>query len=580
MNELPSSTRTLADIALLYELSLAAGTSLDLRTNCRRFLTTLMARKNLSFAGVWLAREDWGETPGGGDPPYRLAFGLPEIRVRAQELPPSHGLLLRLERAGRAFASEPDAEELVSLFDLDPSGSAAVFPLGPRGILALGSPRPGTFSAQRELRQLEGVVEKFAVSVEGCEAHARVVRAMQERHDAEEARARIQEELHHAQKLEAVGRLAGGIAHDFNNVLTGILGCAELLQAGATDETQAKLLDVVVNAAHNAAELTGQLLTFGRRALTQRHAVDLDRLVTDVAALLRRTVDPRIEIQLQVGIGDGLVVMGDPSQLQSALLNLGVNARDAIEGNGTIRITSERVEITEAATGRGGAPSTPGIYGRVRVADSGQGMDDAVRARIFEPFFSTKGVGRGTGLGLAAVYGAVSGHDGSIAVHSEPGKGTRFDVLLPLVPAPEADDAPDGVAREGRGRVLVIDDDARARDASVYMAQHLGYEVDAVDGGAEGLTRIAAADPPFAAVLLDVRMAGLGGRETLRELRRHAKELPVVVVTGFVDERELAEIRQLGIQGLLAKPFTLAELSTELAAAIGETEAGEREPPR
>ncbi|MCB9593275.1 MAG: response regulator [Sandaracinaceae bacterium] len=565
--------RTLADIALLFELSLAAGTSIDLQTNCRRFVTSLMARKNLDLAQIWL-RADATEDRGAAGPatdalPYHLAFAAPTAHVGVTTLGADHPLLARV-REERAFRVAPDAAEVAALLGGGglTRGTCAVFPLPPRGFLVLHASHEDVLAEAREVRQLEAVTAKLAISIEGCLAHAQAMREIAERRKAETERALAQEQLHHAQKMDAVGRLAGGVAHDFNNLLTSILGCAEILERDAEGDDQRALLELVVGAARNAADLTGQLLAFSRAAPLDVHPVPLDALVAQVGALLERTVDPQISVELDLRLGADVAVLGDESRLQSAFLNLGLNARDAIRGAGQITIRSDRVDLDEEACRRHGGEVSPGAFARVRVTDTGVGMDPQTRSRIFEPFFSTKQTGRGTGLGLAAVYGSVSSHGGVITVQSRPGDGASFEVLLPITDSPRAIEG-DDVALTGQGAILVIEDDEQVRMVVERMCARLGYQVAVTASGEEGLAALDAARPDV--VLLDVRMPGMGGHETLARIRERDAELPVIVVSGFVEEPELDAMRRLGTAGFLQKPVALAELSRALRAALGDS---------
>jgi len=572
----PDHGRTLGDIALLFELSLAVGTSIDLEENCRRFLITLMARKSLDLSSLWLRAdaltEDGRVAPATDAPPpeslpYHLLFAAPQAHVRGRSLEAGHALL---QRAGHGcpFRLQPDAPEAAPLRGEFREGVFAVFPLPPRGLVALHSSTPNAFD-DRELRQLDTVIAKLAVSVEGCIAHAQAVREIEERKRAEAERAAVRERLHQSEKMEAVGRLAGGIAHDFNNLLTGVLGCTELLRTEAASARDRELLDVATQAAQSATELTGQLLAFSRLPSLEERPVALDALVRQVAALLRRTVDPAIRIDVDLRLGDATAVLGDASRLQGTLLNLGLNGRDAIADRGTIAISTHRVTLDAAATAQHEAELTPGVYARVRVSDTGSGMPPETVARIFEPFFTTKATGRGTGLGLAAVYGTVTAHKGAISVRSEVGRGTCFELLLPTIEAAPAAARPTSPIR-GHGRLLVVDDDATARKTFALMCDALGYTVQTADSGESALAILAGGDPagaPMDLVLLDVRMPGLSGLETLEQIRVRLPDLPVVMTSGFVEESRLQALRNLGIQGFLQKPATLEDLSLRLAAA-------------
>ncbi|MBL4687576.1 MAG: response regulator [Nannocystaceae bacterium] len=570
--------RPLGDIALLFELSLAVGTSIDLKENCRRFLITLMARKSLDLSALWL-RADAVDTENrvqlatrvrdAHTLPFHLLFGAPDAHVRGRVVGAGHPLLARLH-GGRAFRLAPDAPEVAPIRGNLKGGVFAIFPLPPRGFVVLHSSVDGAFS-DRELRQLNGVMAKLAVSVEGCIAHAQAIREIEERKKAEAERAAAREQLHQARRMEAIGRLAGGIAHDFNNLLTGMLGCTELLRPEVSTPGAHELLDVATHAARSAAKLTSQLLAYSRQSPLDERPVPLDPLVNEVAALLRRTIDPRIRLDVDLTLGEAVTVQGDASGLQSALLNLGLNARDAIAGHGTIRISTDAITLDTVAAAEHEADLRPGAHARIRVSDTGEGMPPETAARIFEPFFTTKEVGRGTGLGLSAVYGIVRSHHGGISVQTQVGRGTTFELLLPTAEA-QPQSVTTRTVVPGTGRLLIVDDDATARRTLALMGEELGYDVVTAVGGEEALHLLDTSDSRAGQlavdlVLLDVRMPGLSGLETLERLRRSFPDLPVVMASGFVEETQLHALRQLGIQGIVQKPVTLEALSHHLAAS-------------
>jgi len=582
--------RTFADICVLFELALAVGQSLDLRENCERFLTTLMARKNLGYAAVWL-REDLFSRRLGGDgpvalnerlftrtpPPFRpprtgdtltLVYGVPRIHIRERTLPRTQpGFVAAAEQPVSLEVAAPSFASFVTEQGIE-GGVYAVFPLGRLGFLKLHSAvRSARFSAA-ELSQLDTVVRKFTVSLDGCIAHERAVDEVAERERVEREREAMREQLQLAQKMEAIGRLAGGVAHDFNNLLTTIRGHTELLRRSAPSEAPARLdLDAILTASDRAAELTGQLLAFSRRGKLRAEQVDIDKLIEEVVRLLHHSVDPRIEVRCDLGL-EGALITGDPSRLQSALLNLAVNARDAMPEGGLLVFSTRVVQLAGPRPAE--SPIGPGPHAEIRVSDTGMGMAPEVARRVFEPFFTTKEMGRGTGLGLAAVYGTVKSHNGSISVESAPGLGTLFRIHLPLVAhhgqAPVV--APERAWVEGRGTVLLVDDQAEVREVTTSILDRLGYTVITAEDGVAALSLYDQHREVIRLVLLDVRMPRMDGAETLRRLRRLDPELPVVIVSGFGADRDLASIRGMGVQGVVEKPFTVSELSETMARAL------------
>ncbi|HXU82728.1 MAG TPA: response regulator [Polyangia bacterium] len=559
--------RTFADICVLFELALSVGQSLELRENCERFLATLMARKNLGYAAVWLRSAHWPgrPTPEGA---LALAYAVPRVHIRERVL-----LEDRFSAAARVpislAASDPDFAACVTELGID-GGVYAIFPLGNLGFLKLHSAVRQTRFSETELNQLDTVARKFTLSLEGCIAHETAVQQVSERERAEREREVMREQLQQSQKLEAIGRLAGGVAHDFNNLLTTIRGHAELLRRGTTEDTTVRRdLDAILTASKRAAELTGQLLAFSRRGKLRAEDVNLDKLIEEVARLLSHTVDPRIEIVCRFGLM-GAAVTGDPSRLQSALLNLAVNARDAMPDGGCLTFSTTPVELDDAFCRRLAMPTTPGTYAQIRVADTGVGMDPEMSKRVFEPFFTTKEIGRGTGLGLAAVYGTVKSHGGSIEVRSSPGEGSTFTLYLPVTrprvaahPTP-----PEGTWLEGRGTLLLVDDQPEVRRVTANILERLGYVVLSADDGVSALEVFDRERERIRLVLLDVRMPRMDGAETLRRLRKIAPNLPVVIVSGFGADKDLETIRAIGVQAVVEKPFTVAELSEAVARAL------------
>jgi PAS domain S-box-containing protein len=385
--------------------------------------------------------------------------------------------------------------------------------------------------------------------------------ALERRVEAEVAeRLRAEEALRQAQKMEAVGQLTGGIAHDFNNLLTPILGGLELITRHAGDERTQRIAGTALEAARRGAKLTSQLLAFSRLQRVSMSPVQINRVITGMQDLLRHSVGQavRIDIQLDENVGNAV---GDINQLENAILNLGINARDAMPDGGTLTISTERVEMA-------GEPDlTDGPYVCLTVADTGLGMTPDVRQRAAEPFFSTKPLGKGTGLGLAQVYGIARQSGGTLRIDSAPGEGTRVRLLLPAaVSTPQTE--PDEHGAEvpagdmpGAGTILVIDDD---RDVRAFLSAALegsGFRVQLAEDGPGGLARIEAALPDL--VLLDFAMPAMNGAEVARIARASHPQLPIVFVTGYAETDQLEAA--LGPDApILRKPFTVAQLAAVL----------------
>jgi len=380
----------------------------------------------------------------------------------------------------------------------------------------------------------------------------------------------LEAQLRQAHKMEAVGQLAGGIAHDFNNLLTGILGNLSLALADLADSHPIReLLSNAETAALRAAELTRQLLGFSRRAPLLSRPVDLNVVAEETVRLLRRTFDPRIEVQVRPAPGLW-PVRADAGQMGQVLMNLCLNARDALVQGGTLTLATANVHFDRAAAERT-IEGQPGDYVHLCVSDTGTGMTAAVRERIFEPFFTTKEQGKGTGLGLAMVFGIVKQHQGWIECRSEPDQGTTFDVYLPALPAaallPTALPAGDGV-RGGHETVLLVDDEEVVGRLGETILRRHGYQVLTAMDGLEALELYRRHGPAIDLVILDLAMPRLSGPETLRELRQLNPTVRVLISSGYSTDENLRAVERDGVLGFVAKPYRPAELARLVRAAL------------
>ncbi|MBP9205546.1 MAG: response regulator [Kofleriaceae bacterium] len=428
-------------------------------------------------------------------------------------------------------------------------------------------------------RHRDGV---YATQLEAALSLAR--EQLREREQAELARAqaqrdseRYQAQLLHAQKMEAIGTLAGGVAHDMNNALVAIMGVAECLASEAPTPAVRADAEQIVVAARRAADLTRNLLGFSRRGQYRSDRIAVGALVDSVVALLGRTLPKGVTVTTSlptpVDGADALPpVMGDGSMLSHALVNLAINATDAMAGRGTLAITGRAVELDDVAAHP--LELAAGPYVLLTVRDDGAGMDEATRARVFEPFFTTKAAGTGTGLGLAMVYGTIKRHQGAVTVDSAPGQGAMFSLYLPIVAGPVAVGAaapahPRPVAPSGRrGRVLVVDDEDLVRTVVVRALERAGHEVTVATDGKEGLARLRAEGGRFDLVLLDMAMPRMSGPEMFRAARALYPELRVLLTSGYASSQEAQAVLAAGAIGLLDKPFAPAHLVELVGAAL------------
>ena len=380
---------------------------------------------------------------------------------------------------------------------------------------------------------------------------------------AEAEQSRLEEGLRHAQKMESVGRLAGGIAHDFNNLLTAIFGNLSLAQNDLGPEhPTAVLLGEALQAAELAARLTRQLLAFSRKEVVAPRPLDLGELVRTTEDILRRLIGEDVVLHTQLEPELGTVLM-DPGHAEQVLMNLVVNAREAMPRGGTLMVSTSNVELDDVRAGELGLP--PGPYVCLSVADEGHGMSDEVKSRLFEPFFTTRERGAGTGLGLATVYGAVRRGSGAIQVASETGQGAVFAVYLPRVEtAPQPTEEPIAPVTGGQETILVVEDDDSVRSIAVRVLKRNGYRVRAY-----GDPTAASKDTEPADLLLtDVVMPALGGRELADVLRRSRPELVVLFTSGYTDDVVLRHGVEEQRVDFLAKPYAPKTLLERVREAL------------
>lgn len=382
---------------------------------------------------------------------------------------------------------------------------------------------------------------------------------------------RMEDQIRQTQKMDIIGQLAGGVAHDFNNMLTAILGSAELMERHVKDNSAAlKLLGSIQQAANRSAELTGQLLAFSRKGQKNTVQVRIDTTIHDVISLLERTIDKKITLETRLA-AKNTCVTGDPALLQNALLNLGVNARDAMPKGGVITFATENVELDSEYCRFSAFTIIPGTYIEISVSDTGVGITKEIIQRMFEPFFTTKEVGKGTGLGLAAVYGTITDHQGCINVYSEPGVGTVFKLYLPLSDVKKTEVSSIDKPIHGSGGVLLVDDEEILRTVGQAILEDLGYRVYLAEDGEQALEVYAQKKKDISLVILDMLMPRMGGKETLVRLMERYPDVRVLISSGFHREGTVDELVRLGAMGFLRKPYLRQELGKAVAGAIAET---------
>jgi PAS domain S-box-containing protein len=395
-------------------------------------------------------------------------------------------------------------------------------------------------------------------------------RDITERKKAEEEREKMAEQLQQAQKMESIGRLAGGVAHDFNNLLTAIIGNVELalMDEKQTEALQERLEDVRL-ASEKAAMLTQQLLAFSRKQVLQPKIINLNNIVLDVKKMLGRLIGEDIEIQTFLAPDLGQVE-ADPGQLEHVIINLAVNARDALPNGGRFTIETVNIELDESyAAGHLGV--MPGSYVMLSVSDNGIGMSPDVRAQIFDPFFTTKEKGKGTGLGLSTVYGIVKQSKGNVWVYSEEGRGTTFKIYLPRVDKEAVEEKKKelpGEVRSGTETILVVEDDESLRHLVVDVLQRYGYTVLSAKDGPEALALYTNAEAPIHLLLTDVIIPGMNGKELAERLAEIQPNLQTLFMSGYTDNAIVHHgILDKGI-AFLQKPFTPEVLARKIREVL------------
>jgi len=426
-----------------------------------------------------------------------------------------------------------------------------------------------------------GQIQQRDASLE--KAHLELEHRMQDRTSKLELeiaeRTRLEQQLLQSQKMEALGQLAGGIAHDFNNLLTVIMGNLSLARIQSDQDAKtAALLQAAEQGAHRASDLTRQLLAVGRRTFNMPKAFDLHEVVTEVVQILKRTIDPRIVIDTPSPQVVWLV-HADSGQMFQALMNLCVNARDAMPDGGRLQIALENV--TRKVHDNPAVGASPGCFVRLSISDNGMGMEPDTCRRIFEPFFTTKEVGKGLGLGLAMVYGIVTQNKGTITVDSQLGQGSCFTIELPrhienkadaAVPAELVVENYEPSSREGTGEtVLVVEDEEQIRNLARRVLEQLGYVVlEAVDG-VHGITVYQQEQQRIAAVILDLTMPKKSGLEVLATLRRLNPAVRVILSSGYSAAAQKLDLPRLGVMAFLQKPYVPNELARTLRNVLDQT---------
>ncbi len=379
---------------------------------------------------------------------------------------------------------------------------------------------------------------------------------------------KLREQLHQSQKMDAIGLLAGGVAHDFNNMLAGIMGAAEIVKnsdnLGGKDS---KFIDMIIQSSTRAADLTSKLLAFSRKVEFTAAPVDVHAIINDTAALLERSIDKKVRINLDMKAAD-YTVIGDSSQLQNLLMNLCINASHAMPEGGEISISTRNLSLDEIYCQTSPFDISPGEFIEIEVRDTGCGIPHENLQKIFEPFFTTKGQGKGTGLGLSAVYGIVKKHHAVITVYSESGVGTVFHILLPVSEKKAGELIGNKIIKRGTGTILLVEDEEFIRITAKAMLEDMGYEVILAENGQAGVDLFENEYRKIDLVIIDMIMPVMNGREAYEKMKEIDENIQAIFSSGFFKPADLTELRNSGLSGFIRKPYFKVELSRLVAKVL------------
>ena len=552
-------------LRLLSEVNRAVTTASEERDVLRRVCEIITEVGQFSLAWAGFARDDAARTVEPVASAGRAIGYLDRLSVSWADVEAGNGPVGKALRSGRTVAmSTQDSSflpwrEPAAAFGLR-SSIAIPVPIGQaplRAVLCIYSCEPRPFFPE-ETEVLEDLARSLGSGLD-------VLRERKARREAERRSQR-------AQRLEAVGRLAGGIAHDFNNTLAVITGCAEfLLEDTALGDPRREDMLEIRKAAQRSVRLTQQLLAFSRRQILKPEVLNLDEVVHDVESMLRRVIGEDITL-VTVPAGDLRPVRVDRSQMEQVLMNLAVNARDAMPRGGALTIETANMALdNRVADPKSSTP--PGWYVLIIVSDTGTGMTEEVRERLFEPFFTTKDMDKGTGLGLATIHGIVEQSGGRVWVESEVGLGTTFHIALPAFEgAPEAPEKSPSSWRPLRTKVkltvLLVEDEAPVRAVVLRLLESAGYDVLVASNGIEALEVSERHEGPIHLLLTDVVMPRMGGRELAAELQRVRPETRVLFMSGYTDDAALRDGMLDGDTAFIAKPFTRAALTAKVCEVL------------
>jgi PAS domain S-box-containing protein len=393
-----------------------------------------------------------------------------------------------------------------------------------------------------------------------------ILRDLSEKKRVEKEKMLLEEQLRQAEKMQVIGQLAGGIAHDFNNQLAGIMGFAECIKADHPKNSETySTAKAITGIVERASDLTGKLLAFARKGNYLNQVIDIHAIISEVAGILARSIDRSITIVQHLEASHSHI-KGDPGQIQNALLNIALNGRDAMQKGGTLSFTTKITDLATDFTTPYQQNIEPGRYIHIAIADTGTGIPDATRRHLFEPFFTTKEPGKGTGMGLAAVYGTVQSHSGLLDVSSIEGSGTTFHIYFPVsTEIPDSIETPlQTELTRGTGSLLVVDDEISVGKMISMVLGRLGYTVKTTTNGADALALFKKQPDHFNGIVLDLVLPGMSGKELFRMFREIRKDLRILLCSGYSPDNDVQHFLNDDITYFIQKPFTMSELSEQL----------------
>ncbi|MDC7224518.1 MAG: cache domain-containing protein, partial [Spirochaetales bacterium] len=377
----------------------------------------------------------------------------------------------------------------------------------------------------------------------------------------------MQSELSHSRRLDAIGQLAGGVAHDFNNMLAGIVGGADLIKQRVKDDDKARgYADMIMQSGQRAGDLINKLLAFARKRTVESTPISVKEALEEAVTILEHSLDKRVNIHVDIETESSMVI-GDSSQIQNVLINLGINGGHAMPEGGDLTFRIGNVALDDAYCEQSPFDIKAGDYVQIDVSDTGVGIPAENREKIFEPFFTTREAGEGSGLGLAAVYGTVTQHRGAISLKSEVGQGTTFQIFLPLTNREKPGRISEEVHISGSGKILVIDDEKVLRMTASSILDNLGYEVLLAEDGESGLEIFREQYRSIDLVIMDMIMPKMNGKDCFYAMKEISPQVKVILTSGFSQEEDVKELRKDGLQGFLKKPYTTADVINVLGEA-------------